>query len=102
MRKATNLLSHPLLLISVLLLIGCLVETLALFLLLPGAPAKENVVNEGIFQERQEHKNKAAHEIDVDGFDVGDFGQSFPKVRVDGRHGEDCGDPCGGTVQTHI
>lgn len=101
MRKATNLLSHPLLLIAVLL-VHCLVETLALFLLLPGPPAEENVVDEGIFQERQEHKDKAAHEIDVNGFDIGNFGQGFPKVRVDGRHGEDCGDPCGGRVQTHI
>ena len=39
------------------------------------------------------HKIMAIHEVHVNGFDVGDFGQRLPKVRVDGCHGQHGGNP---------
>lgn len=75
---------------TVILGLGCLFCKLLLPL---RASSKENVVDKGILQKGQKHKDKAAHEVHVNGFDVGDFGQRLPKVRVDGRHGQDGRDP---------
>lgn len=75
---------------AVILGFGCLLCKLLLPL---GTSSKENVVDKGILQKGQEYKDEAAHQVHVDGFDVGDFGQSLPKVSVDGCHGEHGGDP---------
>lgn len=62
-------------------------------LLLPlRASPEEDVVDQGVLQQGQEHEHEAAHEVHVDGFDVGDLGQRLPQVRVDGGHGQDGGD----------
>ena len=76
---------------AVILRLGVLFRKLLLPL---RASSKENVIDEGILQQGQKHKDKAAHEVHVNGFDVGDFGQRLPKVRVDGCHGQHGGDPC--------
>lgn len=81
-----TLLSHPFLLVSVPFVI-CPVDTFALFLLLTRATPKEDVVDKCIFQECQEHEDEAAHEIDIDGFDVGDLGEGLTQMGVDGGHG---------------
>lgn len=39
-----------------------------------GTSAEEDVVDESVLQQRQEDKEEAAHQIDVDGLDVGDLG----------------------------
>lgn len=91
--KGTNLLSHPLLLITVALVIG-LADPFALFLLLPRASPKEYVVDKGILQECQEHKDKAAHEVHINSLDVGDLGESLSQMSVDGSHCKYSGDPC--------
>lgn len=72
-----------------------LADALALLLLLPGPPPKEDVVDKSILQECQEHEDKAAHEINIDSLDVGDLGEGLPQVGVDGCHGQHRGDPCG-------
>lgn len=75
---------------TVILCLGCLFCKLLLPL---RASSKENVVDEGILQKGQKHEDKAAHEVHVNGFDVGDFGQRLPKVCVDGCHRQHGRDP---------
>lgn len=76
---------------TVALGLGCLLGQLLLPL---RTSPKEDVVDKGVLQKGQEHKDEAAHEVHVNGFDVGDFGQRLPKVRVDGGHGQHGRDPC--------
>lgn len=71
-----------------------LADALALLLLLPGPSPEEDVVDKSVLQECQEHEDEAAHEINIDGLDVGDLGECLPQVGVDGGHGEHRGDPC--------
>lgn len=92
-KKGTNLLSHPLFFITMALIVG-LADPFTLFLLLPGASSKEYVVDKSIFQECQEHKDKAAHEVNINSLDVRDLRESFPQMSVDGSHCEYRGDPC--------
>ncbi len=56
--------------------------------------SKENVVDKSIFQQSQEHKDEAAHQIHVYGFDIGDLGKCFSQVGVDGGHGQHSGNTC--------
>lgn len=70
------------------------VEALVDFLLLLGSSSEKHVVDEGIFEKGQEHENEAAHEVDVNGFHVGDLWEGLPQVGVNGRHSEYRGDPC--------
>lgn len=62
-------------------LLSCLFLTLR-------APSKEDVVYQRVLQQGQEDKNEAAHEIHVYGLDIGDFGERFSQVGVNGSHGE--------------
>lgn len=63
-------------------------------LLLPlGALAEEDVVDEGVLQQGQENKHKAAHQVHVDGLHIGDLWQRLAQVGVDGGHGQHRGDP---------
>lgn len=71
-----------------------LADALALLLLLPRPPPEEDVVDKSVLQEGQEHEDEAAHEININSFDVGDLGESLPQVGVDGCHGKHRGDPC--------
>lgn len=70
------------------------IGTLVLFArsLLLRAFSKENVIDESVFQESQEHKHETPHEIDIDCLDVGDLWQSLPEVSADGRHCQHRGD----------
>lgn len=56
------------------------IGTLVLFAcsLLLRAFSKENVIYKSVFQQSQEHKHKAAHQIDVNRFDVRNLWQSLP------------------------
>lgn len=92
-KKGTNLLSHPLLLVTVALVVG-LADAFTLFLLLPGASAEEYVVDKSILQECQEHEDKAAHEININSLDVRDLRKSLPQMGVDSSHCKHRGDPC--------
>lgn len=56
--------------------------------------AEEDVVDKGVLEQRQEDEDEAAHQVDVDGLDVGDLGQGFPQVGVDGGHCQHSGDTC--------
>lgn len=71
-----------------------LLRLLCQFLLHLRTSSKKDVVDESIFQKSQEDKDKAAHQVHVYGFDVGDLGQSLSQVCVDGCHGQDSGDAC--------
>ena len=82
-----NLLPQALLFISRALVVD-FVQPLIDFLLLSRAPAKEHVIYKGIFKQGQEHKHKTAHEVDVDGFHVGNLWESLPKVGINCGHGE--------------
>lgn len=82
-----NLFSQTLLLVAGAFVVGFVQPLVHLFLLL-GSPSKEHVVYEGIFEQGQEHKDKAAHEVDVDGFHIGDLWEGLPQVGVDGCHSE--------------
>lgn len=69
-------------------LIGGFAQPLIEFLLLRRAPAKEHVIYKGIFEQGQEHKHKTAHEVDVNGFHIGNLWERLPKVGVNCCHGE--------------
>lgn len=71
--------------------LGCLLCQLLLPL---RTSSKEDVVDKGILQKGQEHKDKAAHEVHVNGFDVGNFRQCLPQVCVNGGHCQDGCDSC--------
>lgn len=75
------------------LVIG-LADPFTLFLLLARASPKEYVVDKSILQERQEHEDKAAHEIHINSLDIGDLGESLSQMSVDGSHCKYSGDPC--------
>lgn len=53
-----------------------------------GAPAKEDVVDEGIFQECQKDENETAHQVDVDGLDIRNLGKGLTEMSIDGSHGQ--------------
>lgn len=72
-------------------IVGCC-RLLSCFLLTLGAPPKEDVVDQRVLQQGQEDEDKAAHEVHVDGLDVGNFGEGLSQVGVDGSHGEHSGD----------
>lgn len=88
-----NLFSQALVLIAWALVVS-LVQTLVDFLLLLGSSSEKHVVDEGIFEKGQEHENEAAHEVDVNGFHIGDLWEGLPQVGVDGCHSEYRSDPC--------
>lgn len=71
-----------------------LLRLLCQFLLHLRTSSKKDVVDKSIFQKSQEDKDKAAHQVHVYSFDVGDLGQSLSQVCVDGCHGQDSGDAC--------
>lgn len=63
-------------------------------LLLPlGALAEEDVVDEGVLQQGQEDKHKAAHQVHVNSLHVGDLRERLSQVGVDGGHGQHRSDP---------
>ncbi len=53
---------------------------------------KENVIDKGILQQSQEHKDKAAHQVHVYGFHIGNLGKGLSQVSVNGGHGQHGGD----------
>lgn len=62
-------------------------------LLLPlRSSPEEDVIDEGVFQQGQEHEDEAAHQVHVYGFHVGDLGKGLSQVRVNGGHGQHGGD----------
>lgn len=69
------------------------VEALIDFLLLLGSSSEKHIVDKGIFKKGQEHENEAAHEVDINGFNVGDLWEGLPQVGVNGRHSEYRCDP---------
>ena len=72
-------------------------------LLLPlGPAAEEDVVDQGVLQQGEEHEDEAAHQVHVDGLDVGDLGQGLPQVGVDGCHGEHRGDAWEETAENQV
>lgn len=64
-----------------------------LFLMLGSFP-KEYVVYKGIFQQGQEHKHKASHQINIYCLDIGNLWQGLPEVGADGGHGQHSCDSC--------
>lgn len=68
---------------------GCLLSCLFLTL---RASSKEDVVYQRILQQSQENKDEAAHKVHVYGLDIGNFGEGFSQVGVNGSHGEHRGD----------
>lgn len=72
-----NLFSQSFILIAWAFVVS-FVEALVDFLLLLGSSSEKHVVDEGIFEKGQEHENKAAHEVDIDGFHVGDLWEGLP------------------------
>ena len=63
-------------------------------LLLPlRALAEEDVVDEGVLQQGQEDKHKAAHQVHVNSLHIGDFWERLSQVGVDGGHGQHRSDP---------
>lgn len=84
---APNLLSHALLLIAWTFVVG-FIEAFIDLLLLLRTSAKEHVIDKRILQECQKDKDKAAHEVDIDGFHIWDLWKCLPQVGVDGCHGE--------------
>lgn len=56
--------------------------------------AKKYVVDKGILQQSQKDKDKATHEVNVNGFDIRDLGKCLPKVGVDGGHCQHRGYTC--------
>lgn len=61
------------------------------FFLTLRAPAKEDVVDQGILKQSQENKDEAAHEVHIYGLDIWDFGEGFSQVSVNGSHGQHSG-----------
>lgn len=55
----------------------CLLCLLSQFLLHLRTSPEEDVVDKGIFEQSQEDEHKAAHQVHIYSFDVGDFGQSL-------------------------
>lgn len=88
-----NLFSQTFVLIARAFIVS-FVEALVDLLLLLGSSSEEHVVDEGIFKKGQEHKNEAAHEVDINGFNVGDLWEGLPQVGVNGGHCEYSSDPC--------
>lgn len=80
---------------ALLLLVGALGQVLGLLLLQVRASAEEDVVDEGVLQQRQEHEHEAAHQVDVDGLHVRDLGQCLAQMGVDGGHSQHSSDPYG-------
>lgn len=74
-------------------LIGCLQCLLSQFLLHLRPSSKEDVVHKSVFQQSQEDKDEAAHQVHVYSFDIGDLRQRFSQVGVDGCHCKHSGDP---------
>lgn len=70
-----------------LFVVGCSCLLSRLFLALR-APPKEDIIYKCILQQSQEDKDEAAHEVHVYGLDIGDFGEGFSQVGVNGSHGE--------------
>lgn len=64
-----------------------------LFLTLGSFP-KEYVVYKGIFQQGQEHKHKASHQVNIYCLDVGNLWQGLSEVGADGGHGQHSCDSC--------
>lgn len=91
--ERVNLFSQALVLVAWAFVVS-FVEALVDLLLLLWPSSEKHVVDEGIFQKGQEHEYEAAHEVDVDGFHVGDLWEGLPQVGVNGGHSEDRGDPC--------
>lgn len=50
--------------------------------------SEEDIVHQCVLQQGHEDKDEAAHEVHVNGLDIGDFGEGFSQVGVDGSHGE--------------
>ena len=69
---------------------GCFLSRLLLPL---GALAEEDVVDEGVLQQGQEDKHKAAHQVHVNSLHVGDLWERLSQVGVDGGHGQHRSDP---------
>lgn len=88
-----NLVSQAFVLITWAFVVS-FVEAIVDFLLLLGSSSEKHVVDEGIFEKGQEHENEAAHEVDIDGFHIGDLWEGLPQVGVNGCHSEYRGDPC--------
>lgn len=53
---------------------------------------KEDVIYKGIFQQSQEHKHKAAHQVNINRLDIRDLWQGLPEMSADGRHCQHRGD----------
>lgn len=70
-----------------LFIVGCSYLLSCLFLTL-GATSKEDVVYQCVLQQSQENKDEAPHEVHVYGLDIGNFGEGFSQVGVNGSHGE--------------
>lgn len=77
-----------------LFVVGCSRLLSCLFLTLR-ASSKEDVVYQRILQQSQENKDEAAHEVHVYGLDIGNFGEGFSQVGVNGSHGEHRGNTWG-------
>lgn len=88
-----NLVSQAFVLITWAFVVS-FVEAIVDFLLLLGSSSEKHVVDEGIFEKGQEHENEAAHEVDINGFHIGDLWEGLPQVGVNGCHSEYRGDPC--------
>ena len=54
--------------------------------------SEEDVVYQRVLQQSHEDEDEAAHEVHVNGLHVGDFGEGFSQVGVNGSHGEHRGD----------
>lgn len=59
--------------------LGCLLLALR-------APSEEDVVDKSVLEQGQEDKDKAAHQVHVDGFDVRDLWESLSQVGVNCGH----------------
>lgn len=72
------------------------------FLLHLRTSSKKDVVDKSVFQKSQEDKDKAAHQVHVYSFDVGNLGQSLSQMCVDGCHGQDSGDAFEGNGKSEL
>lgn len=78
---------------SALLSCGMSWPACCLFLTLRSLP-KEYVVHKGVFQQGQEHKHKAPHQVNIYCLDIGNLWQGLPEVGADGGHGQHSRDSC--------
>lgn len=52
------------------------------------APSEEDVVDQSILEQGQEDKDEAAHQVNVDGFDIWDLWECLSQVGVDCGHSQ--------------